>query len=126
MSLKYLKELSALVEVTGSGPGFFSEAKQYSDSGEFTDEFYQLFEQVTKMKKIMKHPKWIEYMKATDRNYGTNTEGAAREAIGHIASLEDALHTIDREFDQVDNTGSKHVQDGEPDGIDTDGDEDTQ
>jgi hypothetical protein len=84
-----------------SGPGFFSEAKQYSDSSEFTDEFYSLFEQVTKMKKIMKNPKWLEYMKMADRNLDIATESAARDAIKAVSDLENALHDIDDEFDRA-------------------------
>jgi len=98
MDLTNLKEMMLIKE---AGHGFFSEAKQYSDSGEFTDEFYDLFAQVTKMKKIMKHPKWIEYMKATDRNMSTMTEGSARDAIKAVTDLEDHLKDIDREFDRA-------------------------
>ena len=98
MDLKHLKKMMNLNE---AGPGFFSEAKQYSDSGEFTDEFYDVFAQVNKIKKIMKHPKWLEYMKASDRNLGTNVEGAAKDAVRAITDLENALIDIDRDFDRV-------------------------
>ena len=55
MHLKHLQELTNLNEAAG---GFFTEAKGYSDSSEFTAEFYgELFTQVTKMKKVMKDPK---------------------------------------------------------------------
>ena len=104
MDLKTLKEMVLINEV---GTGFFSEAKNYGDSGEFTDEFYDLFAQVTKMKKVMKHPKWLEYMKASDRNLGAKTEGSAKDAIKAITDLEDNLHDIDREFDRINgDTGS--------------------
>lgn len=108
MHLKHLKEMTILAE---AGAGFFSEAKQYSDSGEFTDEFYDLFAQVTKMKKVMKHPKWVEYMKASDRNLGTSVEGSARDAVRAITDLENALIDIDREFDRAngDEVGDKMV-----------------
>jgi len=98
MDLTKLKEMMLINE---AGPGFFSEAKNYSDSGEFTDEFYDLFAQVTKMKKVMKNPKWMEYMKASDRNLGSMTEGAAKDAIKAITALEDSLKAIDREFDKL-------------------------
>jgi hypothetical protein len=110
MDLKHLKNLTTLNE---AGNGFFSEAKQYSDSGEFTDEFYDLFAQVTKMKKVMKHPKWIEYMRATDRNSDTMTEGSARDAIKAITDLEDNLKDIDREFDRL-NMGETQVDRRQP------------
>lgn len=108
MDLNTLKEMMLINE---AGPGFFSEAKNYSDSGEFTDEFYDLFAQVTKMKKVMKHPKWLEYMKASDRTLGTITEGLAKDAVKSISDLEDNLRDIDREFDRINNnSGSSEVE----------------
>lgn len=98
MTFKHLKELTEAV----TGHGFFQEARLYSDSGEFKDEFYELFAQVTKMKKVMKHPKWLEYMKATDRNFDADTEGPAKSAIRAVTDLEDALTEIDRQFDRLD------------------------
>jgi hypothetical protein len=99
MSLKYLQELTQINEATAGG--FFAEAKSYSDSGEFTDEFYDLFAQVTKMKKVMKNQKWLDYMKLTDFNMSTQTEPEAREAIKAIVALEAALTAIDKEFDRA-------------------------
>ena len=108
MHLKHLQEMQVLAE---AGHGFFSEAKQYSDSGEFSDEFYDLLQQVQKMKKIMKHPKWLEYMRATDRNFSTSTEGSAKDAMRAVTDLENALIDIDREFDRAngDDMGEKLV-----------------
>jgi hypothetical protein len=115
MTLKYLKELTSLTEAV-RGPGFFQEARSYSDSGEFTEEFYELFNQVTKMKKIMKHPKWLDWMESTDRNADTNTEGHARDAIRAIVDLEAALTDIDHEFDRMNgHDRNSHVSDTEPD-----------
>lgn len=100
MQLKHLQEFTNINEAA-SGGGFFTEAKGYSDSGEFTDEFYDLFAQVTKMKKVMKNQKWVDYMKLTDFNMGTSTEDSAREAIKAIVALEAALTQIDKEFDRA-------------------------
>ncbi|WP_407307855.1 hypothetical protein [Acinetobacter sp.] len=99
MKLKHLQEFTQINEA--SGGGFFTEARGYSDSGEFTDEFYDLFAQVTKMKKVMKNQKWIDYMKLTDFNMDTSCETPARDAIKAVVALEDALNQIDREFDHA-------------------------
>lgn len=105
MPLESLKEMVLLNEV---GPGFFSEASHYGDHGQFTDEFYDLFTQVQKMKKVMKSPKWVGYMEATDRTQGTMMAGSARDAVKAITDLEDHLRDIDREFDRLNNnSGSK-------------------
>lgn len=96
---KNLQEFTQLNEATGAG--FFAEAKGYDNSSDFTDEFYDLFAQVTKMKKIMKNEKWINYMKLTDFNAGTHTEEPARDAIKAVIALEKALNSIDTEFDKA-------------------------
>lgn len=119
MNLKHLQELTQINEANG---GFFTEAKGYSDSGEFTDEFYDLFTQSTKMKKVMKNPKWIEYMRLTDFNMGTSTVDLARDAIKAIVALEAALQAIDKEFDKA--NGHDDGDDELPDdGLDNEDDE---
>ena len=110
MTMVHLKELMRITEAT-SGGGFFTEANGYSDSGEFTNEFYDLFGQVTKMKKIMKNQKWIDYMKLTDFNNDTSTEQHARDAIKAIVALEKCLNEIDAEFDKA----NGHSDSGEDD-----------
>lgn len=119
MHLKQLQELTQLTEASG---GFFTEAKGYSDSGEFTDEFYDLFAQVTKMKKVMKNEKWLGYLKLTDFNMSTNTEDLGRDAIKAIVALEAALQAIDKEFDKA--NGHDDGDDELPnDGLDDDQDD---
>ena len=112
MHLKHLQELTKLTEAAG---GFFTEAKGYSDAGEFTDEFYDLFTQVTKMKKVMKNEKWLNYLKLTDFSQQTSTETSGRDAIKAIVALEAALQAIDKEFDRI----NGHEDDDLPnDGLD--------
>lgn len=98
MSLENLKQM---VLINEAGLGFFAEAKHYNDASEFSDEFYDLFGQVTKMKKIMKNPKWIEYMRAFDRLHPTSmTERSAKDAIKAITELENNLKAVDTDFDR--------------------------
>ena len=111
MDLKNIKEMLLLNE---AGLGFFSEAKQYESSGEFTDEFHDLLALVVKMKTIMKHPKWMEYMRASDRNLDTTVEGAARDAIRALVDLENAFMDIDREFDRANGAEGDRKMVGSP------------
>lgn len=112
MQLKYLQEFTQIAEASG---GFFTEAKGYSDAGEFTDEFYDLFAQVTKMKKVMKNEKWLSYLKLSDIDKSTSTQEFGRDAIKAIIALEEALQLIDREFDRA----KGHSEDGAGDDADT-------
>lgn len=107
MALENLKEMILFNE---AGSGFFSEAKQYSDSGEFSEEFYELFAQVTRMKKVMKHPKWLDYLEAQDRVHDSGVELSGRDAIRAITDLEDALTDIDREFDRLKRPSRRDAQ----------------
>ncbi len=112
MHLKHLQELTNIVEATSGG--FFTEAKGYTDSSEFTDEFYGLFQQTTKMKMVMKNQKWLDYMKMSDMNNDTNTVQYSRDAIKAIVALENALQAIDKEFDKA----NGHDDDMPNDGLD--------
>lgn len=104
MRLTKLQEMTKINEVTSSG-GFFTEARGYSDSGEFTDEFYDLFTQSTKMKKVMKNQKWMDYMKSTDfHSMNSDCQDAAKDAIRAVVALENALQRIDRVFDKINGT----------------------
>jgi len=113
MAFTHLKELVSLNE-SRPGNGFFQEARQYGDQSEFSDEFYDLLTQITKMKKVMKNPKWIDYMQTFDRQNDSSTEGPAKDAIAAITSLEDALTDIDREFDRASGSGSPVSKSGQP------------
>ena len=110
MRLTKLQEMTHLKEAATGG--FFTESKGYDSSGDFTDEFYDLFAQTTKMKKVMKNAKWLEYLRLGDFNMGTSTEGLGRDAIKAIVALEDALQAIDKAFDKANGHGDD--EDDEP------------
>lgn len=77
------------------------EAKEYSDSSDFTDEFYGIVGQVAKMKQAMKNQRWMNWMKTTDNNFGTDTQTPARSAITAVNSLDAQLSDIDDELDKA-------------------------
>lgn len=116
MHLKHLQEFTRIDEAV-SGHGFFQEAEQYAKPGDFTDEFYDLLMQITKMKKVMKNPRWLSYMQVSDQRLDTSTAQPAVDAIKAISALEKALTTIDQQFDAVNGTSS---DDSPPDDADSD------
>ena len=77
------------------------EAKEYSDSSDFTDEFYGIVQQVAKMKQAIKNPRWMNWMKITDTNFGTDTQTSASSAITAINSLDAQLSDLDNELDKA-------------------------
>jgi hypothetical protein len=78
------------------------EGKEFEDSAEFTDEFYGIMQDITKMKGKMKAPRWMAWMRTTDENFGTSCESPARAAITAIGNLEAQIQDIDAEFDKID------------------------
>lgn len=73
----------------------------YSDSSEFTDEFYGMLEKIAQFKGKMKNPRWINWMRDTDSNFGTETEQPALGAIDAINTLHTQFQDIDSELDKA-------------------------
>ncbi len=71
------------------------EGKDYSDSAEFTDEFYGMISKVNDIKRIVKAPRFMSWMKVTDHNFDTNCEQLGRAVI----DATDALHTAVNELE---------------------------
>lgn len=100
---KLTTQLKKVKAADKSGKTNLKEAKDYSDSGDFTDEFYgDLHGAVRKVEHIVKAPRWMNYMKMTDVNFGTNTVPAAKALIEALGDLKLALRQIDAEFDKAD------------------------
>lgn len=117
IDVKHVK--AAVTEELIHEDGFFAaEGQQYNDSTEFSDEFYGLCADVQKIKKIIKSPKWLQYMKTFDQNNnGVECEHPARDAVAAITALDRSLSEIDIEFDKGNGMGStsKKVEPEEPD-----------
>ena len=54
-------------------------SSDYSDSSDFTDEFYGMSQDIEKMKSKIKNPRWLKWMKVTDQNFGTDCEAPAHQ-----------------------------------------------
>ena len=104
MKLTRLQELGTITEASiVSEDGFFAtEGQHYDDSSTFTDEFYGVCADVQKMKKILKSPKWMNWMKSTDQNFDVEVVPLARDAISALNALDRALAEISHEFDKAD------------------------
>ncbi len=78
------------------------EADEFDDSAEFTEEFYGIMQDVTKMKKKMKAARWMAWMKSTDENHSTECQAKAKNAIAAVVFLEDTLKAVDDELEKAD------------------------
>jgi hypothetical protein len=50
-------------------------AAQYESSIDFTEDFADAYKKLTDAVKLLNKPEMLEWMKATDQNYGTACEG---------------------------------------------------
>ena len=92
-------KLTKLEELANRQGRPLTEAKgEYSDSAEFTDEFYGVIQQITAIKKIMKSPRWAKWMQSTDENFGTKVVSKSKDATFALDKLDEALRNLDTEL----------------------------
>lgn len=96
-----LTEAELMIHQVSLTEGLITEAKDYSDSGEFTDEFYGIVQSVAKIKQLVKNPRWMAWMKTTDSNFATSTVEPAKNFVSAINDADRALSEIDEEFDKA-------------------------
>lgn len=91
------------------------EGKNYDDSAEFTEEFYGVVQKVNDIKRVVKAPRFMGWMKSTDHNFGplggededdmdadaagtppTSCESVAREVIEDVDSLAEHLGVLEK------------------------------
>lgn len=88
------------------------EGKNYDDSAEFTEEFYGVVQKVNDIKRVVKAPRFMGWMKSTDHNFGPSLAGGdeddmdavtgqtcesvAREVIESVDSLAEDLSTLEK------------------------------
>lgn len=103
---KLMTEAEILVSQVNEGTSVAGDVlteanSDYSDSSEFTDEFYGMMESITKIKGKMKNARWMKWMKTTDSNFGTECEVPARSAISAVNTLSAQFDDIDAELDKA-------------------------
>lgn len=77
------------------------EAKDYSDSSEFTDEFYGVIQKVNEIKRAVKAPRWMAWMKTTDHNFSTNCEALGRDVITAVNALDKSITELEDNLDSA-------------------------
>lgn len=98
MKLTKLEELS---KNKSAAPQLTEAKTEYSDSAEFTDEFYGVMQTVQSLKKIMRSPRWMRWMESTDLNFGTKAAAKAKDANFALGKLEASLIEIDDELESA-------------------------
>jgi len=71
-----------------------TEAKDYEDSGDFTDELFTVGDHIAKMKQTTRQPRWTNWMKVTDDNFSTSCDALNKD-------FTEALKVLDKAFDAL-------------------------
>lgn len=77
------------------------EAKDYSDSAEFTEEFYTMISKVNDIKRVVKAPRFMNWMKVTDHNFDTNCEQLGRAVVEATDALHQAVNDLEDNLDSA-------------------------
>lgn len=75
-----------------------TEAKDYSDSGEFTDELFDISSHISKMKQITRQPRWTNWMQVTDDNYSTSCVALNKDFAVKLGELDKAFDSLEDEL----------------------------
>ena len=69
---------------------------RYSDSTDFTEEFYSILDEAKKLETKLKSTKILDWMKSTDDLYGTDTIDDLHASQTAVEELVSSLENIDR------------------------------
>lgn len=75
-----------------------NEAKDYSDSGEFTDELFSVSDHINKIKQTVRQPKWTNWMQVTDDNFGTSSVALNADVVTKLKELDTAFDALENEL----------------------------
>ncbi len=75
------------------------EGKSYSDSAEFTEEFYGMHNKLLDIKRIVKSDRWMDWMKVTDHNHLTNCVESAKRVVEATGELYTAFDELEGQLD---------------------------
>jgi hypothetical protein len=79
--------------------GTLLEGKDYSDSAEFTEEFYGMISKVNDIKRIVKAPRFMNWMKVTDHNFDTTCVEGGKAVVAAVDALHSAVNDLENQLD---------------------------
>jgi hypothetical protein len=75
-----------------------NEAKDYDDSGDFTDELFVVSDHINKVKQIARQPRWNNWMQVTDDNFSTSCVALNNDFIEKLKELDTAFDALENEL----------------------------
>lgn len=80
------------------GEGQLNEIKDYSDSGDFTDDLFGVSEHINKMKQTVRQPRWANWMRVTDDNFSTSAASLNEDFVAQLKVLDTAFDALENEL----------------------------
>lgn len=81
--------------------GALLEGKDYADSAEFTEEFYGMVQKVNDIKRIVKAPRFMNWMKVTDHNFDTTCVEGGKAVVAAVDTLHSAVNDLESQLDSA-------------------------
>lgn len=78
--------------------GLIVEGKDYEDSGDFTDELFTVADHINKMKQIVRQPRWMNWMRVTDDNFGTSAAALNQDFTAKLKEVDTAFTALENEL----------------------------
>ncbi len=91
-------EADAVKEGTQVTNKALTEAKNYEDSGDFTDDLFDVGDHINKVKQSIRQPRWSNWMQVTDDNYGTSCAALNKDLVEKVMELDTAFTALEHEL----------------------------
>lgn len=75
-----------------------TEAKDYDDSGDFTDDLFSVSDHINKVKQSIRQPRWSNWMQVTDDNFGTSCVALNADVVAKVKELDTAFDALENEL----------------------------
>jgi len=91
-------EADAVKEDKAPAGKSLTEAKDYDDSGDFTDDLFSVSDHINKVKQSIRQPRWSNWMQVTDDNFGTSCVALNKDVVEKVKELDTAFDALENEL----------------------------
>lgn len=82
----------------GLNESVLTEGRTYDDSSEFTEDLHSVGGKILDLKKLIRQPRWMQWMEVTDHNFNTTTVAFNKELHDKLVALDGAYNNLEAEL----------------------------
>lgn len=123
MVLSLLSELYKPSQVDGQVDQLNEGSQHYDNSGDFTEDLFKAGSLIADLKKLSAMPRWVEWMKSTDANFGTNVVSMNADMVSALRELDKAYRVLEDALHHADDPEHEFGDDDEPSASDVPADQ---